>query len=107
MTNRREFLIKSGCALSMAALATQARHFGMMSAMAQTVGDKAATTAEGGSDYRALVCIFMAGGNDGNNMVIPNHNDANLSNYTAYSNARAAQGLAIPQNQLLPVSVPR
>jgi uncharacterized protein (DUF1501 family) len=101
---RREFLIKSGCALSMVSLATQARHFGMMSALAQTVDDKA---TEGGSDYRALVCIFMAGGNDGNNMVIPNHNDANLSNYTAYSNARTAAGLAIPQNQLLPIAVPR
>lgn len=103
--NRREFLIKSGCALSMLSLATQARHFGMMSALAQTVDDHAAP--EGGSDYRALVCIFMAGGNDGNNMVIPNHNDASLSNYTAYSNARGAQGLAIQQNQLLPIAVPR
>jgi uncharacterized protein (DUF1501 family) len=102
---RREFLIKSGCALSMAALATQARHFGMMSALAQTVDDS--RTPEGGGDYRALVCIFMAGGNDGNNMVVPNHNDGNLSNYTAYSTARAAQGLAIPQNQLLPITVPR
>jgi uncharacterized protein (DUF1501 family) len=101
---RREFLMKSGCALSMVTLATQARHFGMMSALAQTVDDKA---TEGGGDYRALVCIFMAGGNDGNNLVIPNHNDANLSNYTAYSNARTASGLAIPQNQLLPVAVPR
>src|SRR5215213_6012479 len=102
---RREFLIKSGCALSMVTLATQARHFGMMSALAQTVDDS--REPEGGGDYRALVCIFMAGGNDGNNMVIPNHNDANLSNYTAYSNARGAQGLAIPQNQLLPITVPR
>ncbi|HLM02965.1 MAG TPA: DUF1501 domain-containing protein [Pyrinomonadaceae bacterium] len=102
---RREFLMKSGCALSMLTLATQARHFGMMSALAQTVDDR--TEPEGGSDYRALVCIFMAGGNDGNNVVIPNHNDANLSNYAAYANARAAQGLAIPQNQLLPIAVPR
>ena len=102
---RREFLIKSGCALSMVTMATQARHFGMMSALAQTVDDR--MMPEGGSDYRAMVCIFMAGGNDGNNMVIPNHNDANLSNYTAYSNARSAAGLAIAQNQLLPITVPR
>jgi uncharacterized protein (DUF1501 family) len=101
---RRDFLTKSGCALSMLGLATQVQHFGMMSALAQTVDDRA---PEGGGDYRALICIFMAGGNDGNNVVIPNHNDANLSNYTAYSNARATQGLAIPQNQLLPINVPR
>lgn len=102
--NRREFLKKSGCALSMLALATQARHFGLMSAMAQTVEDK---TDGVPSDYRALVCILLSGGNDGNNLIVPNHNDANISNYAAYSATRATQGLAIPQNQLLPVTVPR
>lgn len=102
--NRREFLKKSGCALGMVTLATQMRHFGLMSAMAQEVNDANSAPP---SDYRALVCIFMAGGNDSNNMVIPNHNDANVSNYTAYSNARNPQGLAIPQNQLLPIAVPR
>jgi uncharacterized protein (DUF1501 family) len=103
MNNRREFLKRSGCALSMMALATQARHFGLMSAMAQTAD------AAGGapSDYRALVCILLNGGNDGNNLIIPNHSDAGISNYAAYSSARSAQGLAIPQNQLLPITVPR
>ena len=33
--NRREFLIKTSCTLSMTALATQMRHFGLMSALAQ------------------------------------------------------------------------
>jgi uncharacterized protein (DUF1501 family) len=89
----------------MAALATQFEHFGLMSAMAQTVEDASAPEAPG--DYRALVCIFMQGGNDGNNTVIPNHSDASLSNYAAYASARTVQGLAIAQNQLLPISVPR
>ena len=101
--NRREFLTKSVCGLSMITLATQVEHFGLMSALASNVGQP----ASGGSDYKALVCIFMAGGNDGNNTVIPNHNDANLSNYSAYSAARNTQGLAIAQNTLLPISVPR
>jgi uncharacterized protein (DUF1501 family) len=105
--NRREFLKKSGCALSMLALATQARHFGMMSALAQTMEDKSSGDSAAPSDYRALVCIFLAGGNDGNNMFIPNHSDANISNYAAYAATRTTQGLAIPQNQLLPVTVPR
>ena len=35
--NRREFLKKSCRAMTMAALATQMRHFGLMSAMAQKV----------------------------------------------------------------------
>ncbi|MDQ3321394.1 MAG: DUF1501 domain-containing protein [Acidobacteriota bacterium] len=104
-TSRREFLTKSTCALGMAALATQFEHFGLMSAMAQTVEDADAQQVPG--DYRALVCIFMQGGNDGNNTVIPNHSDASLSNYAAYGSTRTAQGLAIAQSSLLPISVPR
>ncbi|MET0752281.1 MAG: DUF1501 domain-containing protein [Pyrinomonadaceae bacterium] len=103
--NRRDFLIKSGCALGMTAAATQFRHFGMMSAMAQKVSDESESAVP--SDYRALVCIFMSGGNDSNNVVIPNHSDASLSNYTTYFNARNTQGLALAQNTLLPISVPR
>jgi uncharacterized protein (DUF1501 family) len=105
-TSRREFLVKSGCALTMTALATQMRHFGMMSALAQTV-ERDSRSIEGGANYRALVCVFMAGGNDGNNMVIPNHSSQTISGYSAYSAARNSQGLAIPQAQLLPITVPR
>ena len=103
--NRREFLINSGCALSMTALATQVRHFGLMTAMAQKSQSKPKFAVP--NDYRAMVCIFLTGGNDGNNTVIPNHNDANVSNYAAYSAGRATQGLALAQNTLLPISVPR
>lgn len=104
--NRREFLIKTGCTLTMTALATQMRHLGLMSAFAQKADvDHGANAVP--SDYRALVCIFMAGGNDGNNMIIPNHNDATISNYTAYSTARNTSGLAIAQASLLPFNVPR
>jgi uncharacterized protein (DUF1501 family) len=101
---RRDFLKKSGCALSMSALATTLQPFGLMSAYAQKTRALAAAPP---SDYRALVCIFLSGGSDGNNTVIPNHNDANVSNYSAYSAGRAAQGLALAQNALLPISVPR
>ncbi|HWB04612.1 MAG TPA: DUF1501 domain-containing protein [Verrucomicrobiales bacterium] len=40
----------------------------------------------GGSypDYKALVCIFLSGGNDGNNLVIPYDTDG----YQAYANIR-------------------
>lgn len=103
--DRREFLKKSGCALGMAALATQIEHFGMMTALAQQADDAQQNAVP--SDYRALVCVFMSGGNDGNNTVIPNHSDANLSNYQTYFNARNTAGLAIPQASLLPISVPR
>ncbi len=103
--SRREFIAKSGAALSMVGLASQASHFGLMSAMAQKSDDQSQSDAP--SDYRALVMVFFQGGNDGNNMVIPNHNDASISNYAAYNTARGTQGLALPQSSLLPISVPR
>jgi uncharacterized protein (DUF1501 family) len=92
--SRREFLKRSGCALGMAALATQMRHFGMMEAMAQKAID-ADRGIEGGENYKALVLVFWSGGNDGNNIVVPNHNDATISNYATYANIRNASGLAV------------
>lgn len=50
------------------------------------------------SDYKALVCLFMFGGNDGHNLAVP----LDSTQYNAYLAARGA--LALPQNQLLPVS---
>ena len=103
--SRRDFLKKSGgCALGMVSLATQMHHLGTMSVMAQKVRETQLTAADG---YKALVLLFWAGGNDGNNMVIPNHNDATLSSYAVYNAARSTQGLSIAQNTLLPISVPR
>jgi uncharacterized protein (DUF1501 family) len=103
--SRREFLAKSGAALSMVSLATQVDHFGLMSAAAQKADDEKQSAVP--SDYRALVMVFFSGGNDGNNMVVPIHNDASVSNYAAYNAARGTQGLALAQGSLLPISVPR
>src|SRR5438270_6621410 len=50
--------------------------------------------------YQALVCIFLAGGNDSHNLVVP-INTAKQS-YTVYAQGR--QGLALPQSALLPIS---
>jgi uncharacterized protein (DUF1501 family) len=55
-------------------------------------------TAAQASDYKALVCVFLFGGNDGHNMVVP----LAQQQYQAYAAARP--GLAISQNQLLPIS---
>ena len=101
--NRREFLVRSTAALGMTALATQFRHFGLVSALAQRANE--ASSVPG--DYRALVCIFLLGGNDGNNSVIPLHSDASISNYATYHALRNPYGLALPQNALLPFPVPR
>ena len=103
--SRREFIGKAGCGLTMAALAYKADYFGLLNTLAQKTFE--AEAASPPSDYRALVCIYFGGGNDGNNMVIPNHSDATLTGYPAYAAARAPQGLALAQNTLLPIAVPR
>lgn len=53
-----------------------------------------------GEDYRALVCIFLFGGNDGNNMVIP----TSPTEYLQYSTGRTP-ALALAQASLLPLNV--
>jgi uncharacterized protein (DUF1501 family) len=57
-----------------------------------------ALTPYAAADYKALVCVFLNGGNDGNNMFV------SLDQYASYSNVRAAAGLALAQTDLLPVS---
>jgi uncharacterized protein (DUF1501 family) len=49
------------------------------------------------SDYKALVCLFLNGGNDANNMIVPTG-----SAYSAYASARS--NLALPQTGLLPIA---
>jgi uncharacterized protein (DUF1501 family) len=52
------------------------------------------------SDYKALVCVFMFGGNDGNNTIIPLDN----AGYTAYAKVRTpASGIQLSQSSLLPI----
>ena len=88
--SRRDFLKKSSCALGMGAIATQMNHLGLVNAFAQKSIDDG-VNPEGDAGYKALVLVYFSGGNDGNNMVIPNHSDATLSNYAAYSAARNTQ----------------
>lgn len=56
--------------------------------------------AAGNPNYRALVCIFLSGGNDGANTVIPVA--TNSQNYATYAASR--QGLALSQGSLLTVT---
>jgi uncharacterized protein (DUF1501 family) len=52
------------------------------------------------TDYKALVCLFMFGGNDGNNTVIP-INTPKSNAYNSYANYAAVRGgLALPQANL-------
>ncbi len=50
------------------------------------------TLAQSGPDYRALVCIFLFGGNDSNNTVIP------MDAYSAYQSIRSS--LALTSSEL-------
>jgi uncharacterized protein (DUF1501 family) len=51
------------------------------------------------SDYKALVCLFLFGGNDANNVIVPR----DTAGYASYAAARGT--LAIPQNTLLPLTL--
>jgi len=55
-----------------------------------------------GSDYRALVCVYLQGGNDGHGTVIA----TDPSSFAAFTSARSgAPGLAYPLNELLPITL--
>jgi uncharacterized protein (DUF1501 family) len=51
------------------------------------------------NDYKALVCIFLYGGNDTNNLIVP----IDTAGYANYAQTRSY--LALPQAQLLPLAV--
>ena len=82
--HRRSFLKLAS--LAAAGNAAAMNPFGNLSALAQS---------SSGSDYKALVCILLQGGNDGNNMLVP----GDTAGYTAYASAR--QSLALPRSSLL------
>jgi uncharacterized protein (DUF1501 family) len=86
---RRDFLRNTACALGGVALASTVESLGLINAYAQS----AAAT-----DYRALVCIFLSGGNDCNNTVV------DLNQFTSYNNVRSASGLGLAQASLIPIS---
>lgn len=68
--------------------------FGMLAALGQLKTAQAAVQ----QDYKALVCLFMFGGNDGHNAVVP----LSSAQYSAYQSARG--GLALSPSQLLGIN---
>lgn len=88
---RRAFLQSAGALAGVSALSTL-DSLGLSRALAQFAPV---------SDYKALVCIFLFGGNDGNNLVIPNDS----TRYNLYSTARGGTaGIAIPQSELVAIT---
>ena len=91
--SRRDFLRRSCCSLA---------SLGMMGALGR-ISTISALAAQTCSDYKALVCVFLFGGNDSNNMIVPLSNSA----YQGYAAARGNPnqgGLALAQNSLLPLN---
>jgi uncharacterized protein (DUF1501 family) len=78
---RRDFLKGVGFVSASAALS----QLGWMQASAES------------SDYKALVCVFLFGGNDGNNMTVPVD-----ERYDAYSQMRGGLALAKSSLSMLP-----
>ncbi len=87
--SRRDFLRATLRSVSGLGAAGAMSKFGAMNALAQA----------GGPGYQALVCIFLSGGNDGHNTVVPIATAQ--QNYGLYQQARG--GLAIPQSSLLQI----
>ena len=71
---------------------------GAAGALAPWASLEAAAQTAPMEDYRALVCVFMFGGNDGNNLIVP----TDTTRYTQYQRARP--NLALPREQLLPIT---
>lgn len=83
---RRAFIRRTGFALTAA--------FGGAAAMPLLLAPRTAWAA----DYKALVCVFLYGGNDGLNTIVPTDG----ARYGAYSAARAS--LALPRSSLVDLS---
>ncbi len=86
--SRREFFRAARRSVSAVGALGGLAKFGEMNALAA------------GSGYQALVCIYLAGGNDGHNTVVPI--STAQQGFSVYQNARGALGIA--QNALLPVN---
>ncbi|MGJ8663592.1 MAG: DUF1501 domain-containing protein [Marinicella sp.] len=91
--NRRRFL-KHSIAHTLGA-STMLSTMGAFASAKASMGQM--TTMNQGSGYRALVCLYLYGGNDSFNMIVPRDN----TRYQAYADSRG-QSLALDQLDLLP-----
>jgi len=87
--SRRRFLGQASCA----AIGSTALFNTLLNL--RMAGTAAGQSIGGGNDYRALVCLFLSGGNDSFNMLVPRGN----AEYAEYAAIR--RDLALPQANLL------
>ncbi|RCS56763.1 DUF1501 domain-containing protein [Parvibium lacunae] len=98
-TSRRAFLKHAAlCAAAGPAAAPFALNLATLAAMSSVSG---AAQAQSVAGYKALVCVFLFGGNDSYNTVVP----YDTTSYNAYSVARstAPDPIALSQGTLLPL----
>ncbi len=88
---RREFVRRTCCTAAALGVASSFSRFGLVNALAQSP-----------TDYRALVCIFLFGGNDANNLLVPN-DSAGYANYLNIRKPLSGGGIALDQSSLLPI----
>src|SRR5216683_782268 len=100
LQTRRQFLRQAACAaVGTAALTSAVRDLRFMNA---------AVAQSNINDYKALVCIFLAGGNDSNNLIVPTI-QSEYDNYAAIRTPLLALPLpnapGVPANQwVLPIN---
>ena len=93
--SRRNFLSQASCAaIGSTTLLSTILNMGTANALA----GMAAPISSANGDYKAMVCILLAGGNDSFNMLVPR----NGSHYNEYATTRS--NLALPQGDLLPLN---
>ncbi len=98
--SRRRFIRQACCAaVGSTGLLSSLASLRLIGAIARP-GDAPVTAAAIPSDYKALVCLFLQGGNDANNLIIP----VDAASYAAYVSARS--NLALPAAGVLPI-IPR
>lgn len=96
--SRRKFLGACCAAVSATGMLSALAQLRVLGALAQPGNGPQTPGMAGAEDFKALVCLFLAGGNDANNLVIP----TDATGYAAYAAARTA--LALPNNVALPIS---
>ena len=105
MNLRRKFLLGASGAGALGALNTVVPIAGQglfadLQRITAAAGDAVigSAHAQAAEDYKALVCVFMFGGNDANNMVIP----MDPSQYALYQRARGP--LTLATKDILPIA---
>jgi uncharacterized protein (DUF1501 family) len=101
MNASRRLFLRAGSGLVAAAASPLGQRFNASMALGLSgLGAMAAqrASAADGSGYKALVCLFLAGGSDHHNWVVP----IDASGYAEYAKAR--QELAWPLSRLLPIT---